>query len=199
MQRIGNKIIISFLAIFLISVPAYADEILEAIKEATEAYNEKAYSEAVESLDYAKQLILQMSSEGLMTLLPKPEEGWVGKEAKSLNLGLLGGSSGVEKEYTQSGSGNRGRITITIMGDSPMLTGMMAMFNPAIAGSDGGRLQKIRRNKAIVKYDAQNRNGEVMINVAKKYIVTVKGRNVEKADIMYFAEAIDYKGLKSFQ
>jgi hypothetical protein len=32
------------------------------------------------------------------------------------------------------------------------------MFNPAIAGSTGGKLHKIKRNKAIVKYSAGNRD-----------------------------------------
>jgi hypothetical protein len=37
-----------------------------------------------------------------------------------------------------------------------------------------------------------------MINVAKKYLVIVKGSNVDKEDLMNYAEAVDYKGLKSF-
>ncbi len=194
------RIILLVLALCMFGVAVQADEILEAIDEATAAYNEKAYSEAVESLEYAKQLIMQMSNEGLMMFLPEPMEGWEGKEAKSQNLGIMGGSSGIEKEYWRPGSGNEGQgsITLTIMGDSPIFQGMMTMFNPAIAGADGGKLQKIKRNKSIVKYSADNRNGEVMINVAKKYLVTIKGNNVEKAELMYFAETIDYKGLKAF-
>jgi hypothetical protein len=201
MFRTNVRIVILVLAICMFGGVVQADEILEAIDEAAAAYNEKAYSEAVESLDYAKQLIMQMSSEGLMMFLPEPMDGWEGKDAKSQNLGIIGGSSGIEKEYTKLGDGNggRGRIVLTIMGESPMLSGMMAMFNPAIAGADGGRLQKIKRNKSIVKFSAENRSGEIMINVAKKYMVIVKGNNVEKEDLMYFAEAIDYKGLKAFQ
>lgn len=199
----GNaaKIAVLVLAISVCGGEAKADEILDAINEATEAYNEKAYTEAVESLEYAKQLILQMSSEGLTSFLPEPMDGWEGKEAKSQNLGMIGGSSGIEREYRKPGSGNggQGRVTVTIMGDSPIFQGMMAMFNPAIAGADGGKLQKIKRNKAIVKYSTDNRSGEIMIDVAKKYLVTVKGSNVDKEEMMHYAEAIDYKGLKAFQ
>ncbi len=198
----GNtlKIAALVLAICVCGGVAQADDVLEAINEATEAYNEKAYTEAVESLEYAKQLIRQMTSEGLMTFLPEPMEGWQGKEAKSQNLGMIGGSAGIEKEYLKPGSGNesRKRITLSIMGDSPIFQGMMAMFNPAIAGADGGKLQKIKRNKAIVKYSTDNRSGEILIDVAKKYIVTIKGSNVDKEDLMHYAEAIDYKGLKAF-
>ena len=194
------KIFAVVLPVLVCGGAAYADEVLDAIKEATEAYNEKAYTEAVESLDYAKQLIQQLTSEGLKNFLPKPLEGWKAKEAKSQNLGMMGGSAGIEQEYWKASSGNQGRsrVTMSIMGESPMFQGMMAMFNPAIAGSAGGKLQKIKRNKAIVKYSMDNRDGEIMINVVKKYLVIVKGSNVDKEDLMNYAKAVDYKGLKSF-
>ncbi len=194
------KAIALVMAVAMCSGVAYADDVLEAIQEATEAYNEKAYTEAVESLEYAKQLIQQLTSEGLKNFLPKPLEGWKAKEAKSQNLGMMGGSAGIEQEYWKAGSGNQGRsrVTMSIMGESPMFQGMMGMFNPAIVGSTGGKLQKIKRNKAVVKYSADNRKGEIMINVKKKYLVIVKGSNVDKEDLMNFATAVDYKGLKNF-
>jgi hypothetical protein len=194
------SIFVLVLASFIFSGVAYADDVLEAIQEATDAYNEKAYTEAVESLEYAKQLIQQLTSEGLKNFLPQPLEGWKAKEAKSQNLGMMGGSAGIEQEYWKPGSGDQGRsrVTMSIMGESPMFQGMMNMFNPAIAGSSGGKLQKIKRNKAIVKYSNDNRDGEIMINVAKKYLVIIKGSNVDKEDLMNYAKAIDYKGLKSF-
>lgn len=194
------KAIALVMVVAMCSGVAYADDVLEAIQEATEAYNEKAYTEAVESLEYAKHLIQQLTSEGLKNFLPKPLEGWKAKEAKSQNLGMMGGSSGIEQEYWKAGSGNQGqsRVTMSIMGESPMFKGMMGMFNPAIVGAAGGKLQKIKRNKAVVKYNEDNRNGEIMINVGKKYLVIVKGSNVDKEDLMNFAKEVDYKGLKNF-
>jgi hypothetical protein len=190
------KIIVLVLAAFICSGEAYADDVLEAIQEATEAYDEKAYTEAIESLEYAKQLIQQLTSEGLKSFLPKPLEGWKAKEAKPQNLGMMGGSAGIEQQYWKASSGSS--VTMTIMGESPMFRGMMNMFNPAIVGSSGGRLQKIKRNKAIVKYSTDNRDGEIYINVAKKYLVTINGSNVDKEDLMNYAKAVDYKGLKNF-
>lgn len=194
------KAIALVMAVAMCSGVAYADDVLEAIQEATEAYNEKSYTEAVESLEYAKQLIQQLTSEGLKNFLPKPLKGWKAKEAKSQNLGMMGGSAGIRQEYWKAGSGNQGRsrVTISIMGESPMFKGMMGMFNPAIVGATGGKLQKIKRNKAVVKYSADNRKGEIMINVKKKYLVIVKGSNVDKEDLMNYAKAVDYKGLKNF-
>ena len=79
-----------------------------------------------------------------------------------------------------------------------MFQGMMQMFNPAVVGSTGGKLQKIKRNKAVVKYSAERRSGEIFINVAKKYLIKIDGSDVDKEDMMNYANAVDYRGLKSF-
>jgi hypothetical protein len=180
------------------AVPVCADEILDAMNEAIEAYKEKEYAEAAESLDYAKQLILQMRSENIMKVLPEPLPGWESKTAQTQSMGMLGGMAGVEKEYFKPGTGDQGRkrITINIMAESPMMQGMMAMFNPAYAGAQGGKLQKIKRNKAIVKYNPDSRSGEANVLVKKSYIVSIKGNSVDKKDLLDYAEAVDYKGLK---
>ena len=180
------------------AIPVYADEILEAMNEAIEAYKEKEYGEAAESLDYARQLIQQLRSERIMKFLPEALPGWESKTAQTQSMGMLGGMSGVQKEYWKPGTGNQGkkRITINIMAESPMMQGMMAMFNPAYVGAQGGKLQKIKRNKAIVKYNPDNRRGEANVLVAKRYIVSIKGNSVDKKDLLDYAEAVDYKGLK---
>jgi len=181
--------------ILLMGQAVLADEVLDSINEATEAYNEKEYQEAIESLEYARQLIQQMSSDNMIGFLPEPLSGWKAKTASTQNMGIMGGSAGVEREYTKSGGG---RVTISIMGDSPLFQGMMAVFNPALAGAGGGKLQKIKRNKAIVKYDSDDQGGEIMINVDKRYLVMVEGDSVALDELMAYAEAVDYKGLKQF-
>ncbi len=193
------KIVILILAavLFLGFQPAYSDDIVEAINEAVDAYNEKEYQEAIESLDYAKQLIQQMRSEGLMKYLPEALPGWESKSPKTQNMGMLGGMAGVSKEYSKTGQ-RRKRVTISIFGQSPIMQGMMAMFNPMYAGSSGGKLQKIKRNKAIVKYKPDSNSGEISVLVKKKFIVTIKGSSVEKMELMDYAKTIDYKGLKEF-
>ena len=80
-----------------------------------------------------------------------------------------------------------------------MLAGMMMMFsNPSIAGADGGKLTKIKRQKAIVKYRPADKQGEITIIVAKRHLISVKGRQVSEQDLMDYASAINYKDLKKF-
>jgi hypothetical protein len=183
-----------------VATPVWADEILEAMNEAIEAYKEKEYAEASESLEYAKQLIQQLRSEGIMKFLPEALPGWESKTAQTQNMGMMGGMSGVQKEYWKAGTGNQGRkrVTIDIMAESPILQGMMAMFNPMYAGAQGGKLQKIKRHKAVVKYDPDARSGEANVLVDKRYIVSIKGDSVDESDVLDYANAVDYKGLKDF-
>ena len=83
--------------------------------------------------------------------------------------------------------------------DSPALQSMVMVFsNPAHASTDGGKRTKIKRQKAIVKYHPSEKKGEINIVVAKQYLVSVKGRNINKNDLVDVASAIDYKKLKKF-
>ena len=74
----------------------------------------------------------------------------------------------------------------------------MAMFNPAYIGAQGGKLKKIKRNKAIVKYNPDSKRGEANVVVDKRYIVSIKGNSVDRKELMDYAKAVDYKGLKNF-
>ena len=110
MTSLRIKVLALVIGILFFSGVACADEVLEAIQEAVDAYKEKAYTEAAESLDYAKQLIQQLTSDVLLKFLPEPLEGWKAKEAKSQRMGMLGGSPPVgsrRRSHSWAGSSSR--------------------------------------------------------------------------------------------
>ena len=182
--------------LLLLSFSGYADDIEDSIEEALEYYQSGDYQDAVESLNYASQLIQQKKGEGLIAFLPEPLDGWTAQEGSSQAAGaaMFGGGVTVEREY-RKGSGS---ISIQLITDSPLMQGMMMMFsNPMMATSDGGKLEKIGRQKAIVKFDNAEMSGEIMIVVAKRYLITIEGQDVTKEDMKAYAKAIDYKKLKS--
>jgi TusA-related sulfurtransferase len=184
-------------ASFFISGAAFADEITDSIEEAIEYYKEGNYVEATSSLDYASQLIRQKRSGKLEAFLPEPLAGWSAEDVKSKasGAGYLGGMISAKRKYKKAKSS----VTIEIITDSPALQTMVMMFsNPAYASADGGKLTKIKRQKAIIKYHPSNKNGEINIVVAKQYLVSVKGRNINQNDLVDYASAIDYKKLKKF-
>lgn len=169
-----------------------ADDVTEAIKEGLQNYQQGNPSGAMESLNYAVQLIMQKKGGDLAALLPAPLSGWTAEEASSQAAGsaMFGGGVSAEREYTKDNS----RVRINLMTDSPMLQAMLPMMsNPAMATADGGKLERIGGQKAVVKYDAGNKSGSVTVVVANRILVTIEGDGVSREDLMAYAAAIDYK------
>jgi hypothetical protein len=172
--------------------PVQADDIIESIKEGLEYYQDGSYSDAVSSLNYAAQLIQQKKSDELAQLLPEPLAGWTGEEADSQSAGtaIFGGGVTANRNYRKDSA----RIEVQIITDSPMMQGMMMMFNnPMYTGSGGGKLKKIGRQKAMVKYNEQRQRGEITMVVANRFLVTVKGQNASLEDMEAYAKSIDFK------
>jgi hypothetical protein len=184
----------SLIPVLLISlgIGVHADDVTETIGEALKSYESGEFSTAVEDLNYALELIKQKKSEGLQNYLPEPLAGWTAKDATSQTAGaaMFGGGLSAERIYKK----DKGRVTISIMADSPVLQGMMGLFtNPMFATSDGGKLERINRQKAIVKYDKEREKGDIKIVVAKRFMVTIEGTKVSREDLVAYAKGIDYK------
>ena len=195
-----NKLKVSGLAIVLMAFSAigYADDITDSISEALQYYKNGEYTDALESLNYASQLIKQKKGKGLESFLPEPLSGWTAKEANSQTVSTAMFSGGVtaERKYNKGSSS----VTVQIITDSPFMQGVMMMFsNPMFAASDGGKLEKIERQKAIVKFDAANKQGEIKIVVANRFFVLIEGEEITEEDLKAYAKAIDYKNLASLQ
>ena len=191
-QNVAKTAVLSIM-LTLFAGMAYGDDITASINEALKCYKNGEYTEAVSSLNYAVQLIQQKKGGNLESFLPAPIKGWTAKETTSqTGGGGIFGAVSAERQYQKLESS----VTVRIVTDSPMLQGMMMMFaNTAFAVSDGGRLEKIAHQKAIVKYKPSEKQGDIQIIVANRFLVSVEGNGVTKANLKEYAEAVDYKKL----
>lgn len=179
---------------FVAGNPVIADDVTDSINEALKQYGKGEFAEAVQSLDYAAQLIRQKKGGQLEAFLPQPISGWKAEEAKSQAMGsaMFGGGVTAERSYVKGDS----RVNVTILTDSPMMQAMMMMFaNPMMATSDGGKLEKINAERAIVKYSSETKDGDINMVIANRFLVTVQGNNVARQDLIAFAQGIDFKKL----
>jgi len=195
-QLKASKILAVLLGILIIGITgsASADDVEDSVKEALEYYKDGDYSSAAGSLEYAAQLIRQKKGGQLEVFLPKPLPGWTAEDVSSQAMGaaMFGGGVTAERKFRKDNS----RITVQIMTDSPMMQGMMMLFtNPAFAAADGGKLEKIKSQKAIVKYTPATKKGDIKIMVANRFLVSIEGKNASKGDLKSYAKAIDYKKL----
>jgi hypothetical protein len=185
---------LSLIPILLISlgISVHADDVTDTISDAVKSYENGDFSVAVEDLNYALELIKQKKSEGLQDYLPKPLSGWTAKDASSQTAGsgMFGGGLSAHRQYKKGKS----RVKVQIMADSPVLQGMMGLFtNPMFATSDGGKLERINRQKAIVKYNKDKEKGDIKIVVAKRFMVTIEGTKVTREELISYAKGIDYR------
>lgn len=184
----------SFL-LFHVAVPLHAeDNVLSTIKEAMKQYEKGDYTAAASNLNYASQLVLQKKSEQMQTILPEAPPGWQAEEASSQALGseVLGGGVTISRTYRKGDSS----VKLEIMADSPVLQSVLMMTSSSVfASAGGGKLETLKGNKAIVKYDDDDQGGEIYIVVDSRFVVVIKGRQVSRADMVLFANIMDYDKL----
>lgn len=177
-------------AALLFASPVQADEIAETIQEALQHYQNNDLSRAKQSLDYASQMISQKNAEGLSGLLPPAMAGWEAEDGESaaVAMAMFGGGIHASRIYTKGDS----RIELSIIGDSPLLAQFIPMFaNPALAGAMGKPL-RIGSQMAL-----EDKEGEIKIIVANRFIVTVAGDG-PRDDKLAYAKAIDFDALAKF-
>jgi len=174
-----------------------ADDVTETIDEALAAYKKGDYTQAVEDLNYAAELIRQKKGENLKDYLPAPLEGWKASEAESQTAGaaMMGGGTVVQRRYTRGDSS----VEVQYITDSPMMqTVAMMLGNPMFAGG-AGKMTRINRQKAMIEYDKQQKSGQIQMVVGDKYLIIVSGDNVSEEDLKAYAKANDFKKLSALK
>ncbi|WP_028856703.1 hypothetical protein [Psychrilyobacter atlanticus] len=185
-----------FIILMIFSVPAYANDIEESMKDASKYYNDGEYKNSVESLNYASQLIQQEVAGKIEPFLPKPLSGWTTPNTNSqpMNASLFGGAITTKRQYNKKSSS----ITVQIITDSQLIQSMSTVFtNPMFTTSNGGRLERINRQKAIVKFTPDTKSGKIEIIAANRFLVLVEGQEITKKELKDYAGAIDYEKLIS--
>jgi len=180
---------IAMLGIFLgAGGVAHADEVEDAIKEALESYQQQDYVMAKQALSMATQLINQLNTRALGQTLPEPLTGWEADEVAEQSQGamMFGGGMAASREYRKANE----NLNISIMGDSPMLSQMMAIFqNPMIAGSMG-KMTRIGKQMAM-----ESKDGELTLVVANRFLITISG-SASMDDKKAYAQEIDFDKLQ---
>lgn len=185
---------IAFIAGSIFCGTAFADEVTDSINAALESYKKGNHSEAVNNLNFASQKIAQLKSDKLKAFIPKALDGWKGEEptSQAAGSGMFGGGISAEGKYTKKGS----NLSVKIATDSPLLQGiMMMMSNPMFAANDGGKVEKINGQTAMVKYNSASKDGNINIVVAGKMLVTVEGNDVTQDELVAYAKAVNYDQL----
>ena len=187
MSRIAKCSAAALLSLGLVAAPATADDFLESVEAAVEAYNEGDIKAAKEEIDFAAQLLAQMKAEGLAAFLPEPMEGWEREVEEPQSMAALGGGQMATAIYTRGAE----RVEIQLMAGNQMVTALGAMFsNSAMLGAMG-KVKRINRQKVVVTPQGEL---QTMIN---QVMVQITGSTEDDIKEDYFAE-IDVEALEDF-
>jgi len=174
------------------------DQVIQAVNEGIQKYNEQKYGAAAGQFEYAAQLAKQKKGEQIKDFVQsiEPIEGWVGNQATSQAMagGFMGGGVNVDREFTKDSS----RMNLTILSDSPLIQSVIMLFsNPAMAAASGGELSTINGERVVIKFDPNNNSGEVKSVIDGKYLFTLDGRDVSKDDLINQTKNVNFQDLKA--
>lgn len=173
---------------------SYADEIIDAIDEATASYKSGDFSNASAQLDYASSLVRQKKAAVVVALFPEALPGWTAEEAESDSAAgmFMGGGVSASRSYYRDDAG----IDVNLVIDSPMLQSVMMMLsNPAFMTMSGGKLVKVQGNKAILQSEDDRHSLNVVVN--GNALITIEGSGgATKDDVLAYAEKLNLKALE---
>lgn len=174
-----------------------ADEVIDNLDAAKTAYEAGNYSEAIQSIDYANQLIRQKKGEEVMKLLPDAPKDWEADapEVEAAATGLLGGGITAKRNYSRGDNS----VSIKIQSDSAVLQYAAMLNNPMMAGANGAKMETIKGQRVTVKFQNGDDSGSVSAVVDNRYVVEFEGRSLTRDDLMLFVKAFDFKKLAAMQ
>lgn len=180
-----RRIATTFLALAVVTAaPAAADEFTDTMQSALEAYQAGDISGARADLDYAGKLLLAMKSESLAKLLPEAPAGWTKEAAESEEgagfMGMLGGGTVAAATYRKGDED----FTITLVADSPMVSGIGAMITGMAGMTGGGKPLRIQRTEFATTDEGLQAvvDGKVMVSVTGTASVEDKTAALETMD-----------------
>jgi len=200
MKKLVGVGVVVILALALV-VSAYADEVLEEIDYAREAYEDGSYSEAIEGFNFVIAQIQSLQVDELRKALPEPLSGWTMEEQESDAMGYslfgLGSGAGVTRRYYEEDSG--ATIEITIGAQSIMLQQItMFLQNPALAAAQPNtKLEKKRiagkRITIVEEFSSEDESGKLSLTPDDKTLVIIEGQDISDKEILYeYLDGIDF-------
>ena len=178
----------AFLAAALAALPlaAPADEVLDALNAAIEAYQAGDVRGAQIEMGFAEQALQAIAADSFGQFLPEPLEGWtreVDVSGAAAEMAMLGGGAGADASYRNGGQW----FSITMMADSPMLAMMIGvMANPAMVG---GEMVRVGRERFVWN------DGELTGVIGNRVLIQAEGDAGVRDAMVAHLETIDFDAL----
>lgn len=184
-----RRIIVIAFSLLFVGGPVWADEILDQFEFAKKQYQKGEYNKAIKELGFIINEIQAKLSKEFGKNFPAPVKGWKKQQVKSQNMAMMGGGQMTSVNYREMGG--RGRMTATIMVDSPMVRAISMMLNnPAMMGAQSGGQKELKRVRingeyALSEWRPDRKRGTVSVVLeGGRMMLQVKGNNLKAKKIL---------------
>lgn len=196
------KLLISLLAITMLlnnCMNKKEEEKVEEPKTGLEALQNIAKEAEKMSNESPKEVV---DAKLLKELLPEDADGLPRKEASSQKTGAMGFNISTAEARYKNDDGGSIKVAIIDVAGTGALMGMAAwsMIEMDKENEDGyEKTTKYKGNKAFEKYNTKNKDGEMAVIVANRFVVTVSGNNVDIDKIKATLDDIDLGKLEDLK
>jgi hypothetical protein len=181
----------ALLALLIAAAPAGADEFTDTVEGALSAYRDGDITGAREDLEYAVKLLTAIKAESLAGFLPAALPGWTREDSDAAEtggmMGMLGGGTAAAATYLRGGD----ELTITLVANSPMVSGMAAMMSGIATIGSGAKPIRIQRTEFV-------QNDQDLQGVVDGKVLVSVGGNASVEDKTAYLEAMDFEALADF-
>jgi len=173
---------------------------IEAITDkAVKEYKKGDYSAAIKDLEQALDIMKQKQGKELNSLLPQTLPGWTRGESSSQSMDprrIVGGHI-VEQTYNR---GN-GFVTATLILDAPMIQEVRSTLNSpqSIQNRNDGTIELISNKKALVRYQENDKQGEISMIANSTTVAVVYGKNVTLRELKNYAKLFKFSEISKIK
>lgn len=186
---------ILFGILLVLPFTALADEIEDQIKLGLEVYQSNDYEDSIEELNYAIAQIREKLNSQQAVLLPNPLKEWSASKVENISgaMAMMGGGTQLSRSYQRESE----EIEITIMANSPMVSGALMMVNnPMLIGSNPD-MKPYRYNRMKGIQEISESNIEITLAVSGQIMVQISGRNTDISSVEQYLKATDFDKINS--
>jgi hypothetical protein len=167
----------------LVCAPSWAADIVPGqIEAARAAYQKNDLPRTAKALEAALSDIHDRLGKALAETMPPAGAGWQADPPEVQGLGQVGGGLQVTRAYAKGESS----LNATLSLDSPAVEGGVALLTNAAATAAQPNMKRIKvgAEDALVRYDAANKSGEVIIVLGNRVLLSIEGDDVANSDVL---------------
>lgn len=195
--RTTRLLLITSLALTVTQV--HADEILQRLETAKQAYQAGELKRTLDTLNEAVSKVQEQITGELLKLFPSPLEGWQAEPAQAQSGGLASMITGthLSRRYTNA---DGAEITLTLMADSPMMPMLtMAISMPFLMqSSDEMKTYSLKGERGMLEHTPGSRAYKATVLVGNRLLIQGEGSGLDdQASLDAYLLALDIEAIQA--